>query len=98
MTPSMPEKTAVPSAWRISAPAPVAITSGRTPRMGIEFGSEALDPLLVDRQPPGAEGLPDCEVLEIAIIHCSTSNASGIMPKPWRAASTPAASWTSCEM
>ena len=32
-TPSMPKKTAVPSACRISAPGPVAITSGTTPRM-----------------------------------------------------------------
>ena len=29
----MPQNTAVPSAWRISAPGPVAITSGTTPRM-----------------------------------------------------------------
>ena len=33
MTPSMPLKTAVPSERRISAPAPVATTSGTTPRM-----------------------------------------------------------------
>ena len=29
----MPENTAVPSDWRISAPGPVAIISGTTPRM-----------------------------------------------------------------
>ena len=29
----MPAKTAVPRDWRISAPAPVATTSGATPRM-----------------------------------------------------------------
>src|SRR6266849_6795231 len=29
----MPKKTAVPSAWRISAPAPVASASGTTPKM-----------------------------------------------------------------
>ena len=29
----MPLNTAMPSAWRISAPAPVARTSGTTPRM-----------------------------------------------------------------
>ena len=33
VTPIMPLKTAVPSDCRISAPAPVAITSGTTPRM-----------------------------------------------------------------
>ena len=33
VTPSMPKNTAVPSDCRISAPAPVAITSGTTPRM-----------------------------------------------------------------
>ncbi len=33
VTPNMPLKTAVPSERRISAPAPVAITSGTTPRM-----------------------------------------------------------------
>ena len=33
MTPSMPKATAVPIAWRISAPGPTAITSGMTPKM-----------------------------------------------------------------
>src|ERR1700730_8266951 len=33
VTPSIPENTAVPSDWRISAPAPVATMSGATPRM-----------------------------------------------------------------
>jgi len=33
VTPSIPKNTAVPSAWRISAPAPVANTKGTTPRM-----------------------------------------------------------------
>ena len=33
VTPSMPKNTAVPSAWRISAPAPVASASGTTPKM-----------------------------------------------------------------
>ena len=33
VTPSMPLKTATPSERRISAPAPVAITRGTTPRM-----------------------------------------------------------------
>ena len=33
MTPSIPENTAVPSDWRISAPAPVAIANGTTPKM-----------------------------------------------------------------
>ena len=33
MTPIMPENTAVPSAWRSSAPAPTAHTSGTTPKM-----------------------------------------------------------------
>jgi len=33
VTPSIPKNTAVPSAWRSSAPGPVAITSGMTPRM-----------------------------------------------------------------
>ena len=33
VTPTMPLNTAVPSARRISAPAPVAMTSGTTPRM-----------------------------------------------------------------
>jgi len=33
VTPIMPLKTAVPSAWRISAPAPEAITNGKTPNM-----------------------------------------------------------------
>ena len=33
VTPSMPEKTAMPSVRRISAPAPCANTSGTTPRM-----------------------------------------------------------------
>ena len=33
VTPNMPANTAVPSEWRISAPAPVATTSGKTPRM-----------------------------------------------------------------
>jgi hypothetical protein len=27
-------------------------------RLRIEFGGKGLDPLLVDPQPPGAEGLP----------------------------------------
>ncbi len=33
VTPSIPEKTAVPNDRRISAPAPVATTKGKTPRM-----------------------------------------------------------------
>jgi len=33
VTPSMPKNTAVPSDWRISAPAPKLTTSGTTPRM-----------------------------------------------------------------
>ena len=33
MTPSIPKNTAVPRAWRISAPAPVPMTSGKTPRI-----------------------------------------------------------------
>ena len=33
VTPSMPKNTAVPRAWRISAPAPVASASGTTPKM-----------------------------------------------------------------
>ena len=36
----MPKNTAVPSAWRISAPAPVAITSGSTPRMKAKRGHQ----------------------------------------------------------
>src|SRR5204863_8211322 len=31
--PIMPKNTAVPIAWRLAAPAPVALTSGKTPRM-----------------------------------------------------------------
>ena len=33
VTPSMPENTAMPMAWRISLPAPLAVTSGITPMM-----------------------------------------------------------------
>ena len=33
VTPIIPKKTAVPSAWRSSAPAPVEVTSGSVPRM-----------------------------------------------------------------
>ena len=33
VTPIMPKNTAVPSDWRISAPAPIAHTSGVTPKM-----------------------------------------------------------------
>src|SRR4026207_2113192 len=32
VTPNIPKKTVVPSAWRISAPAPLASTRGTTPR------------------------------------------------------------------
>ena len=59
----MPKNTAVPSAWRSSAPAPVAITSGNTPRMkasevmmigrsrssrGFDRGLEAILALLLE--------------------------------------------------
>ena len=50
VTPSMPLKTAVPSERRISAPAPVAITSGTTPRMKAKRGHE-------DRPQPQPRGL-----------------------------------------
>ena len=33
VTPIMPKNTAMPSAWRISAPAPLANASGATPKM-----------------------------------------------------------------
>ncbi len=33
VTPIMPENTAMPIAWRISAPAPTDVTSGTTPMM-----------------------------------------------------------------
>ncbi len=33
VTPSMPENTAMPIAWRISLPAPLAVTRGITPMM-----------------------------------------------------------------
>ena len=33
MTPSIPNNTAVPNDWRISAPAPVATARGATPKM-----------------------------------------------------------------
>src|ERR1700737_3842298 len=46
-------------------------------RLWVEFGGECLDPLLVDRHPPGAEGLPHGEVLEISLgqiaAFCSSS-------------------------
>ena len=50
VTPSMPQNTAVPSDWRISAPAPVAIISGSTPRM------KAKDVIRIGRK-PHARGL-----------------------------------------
>ena len=49
----MPENTAVPSDWRISAPGPVAIISGTTPRMKekavIRIG-RSLQPAGLDRR------------------------------------------------
>src|SRR5205823_5621247 len=43
VTPIMPQKTATPSDLRISAPAPVAMTRGTTPRMKGRQGQEDAD-------------------------------------------------------
>lgn len=48
-------------------------------RLGIKLGAKSLDSLLVDLQPAGAKGLPDCKVFEISSashIHCSPSRTS----------------------
>jgi len=37
--------------------------------LGIEFGGKGLDPLLLDPQPPGAEGLANGQVFEISNGH-----------------------------
>ena len=50
VTPIMPKKTATPSAWRISAPAPLAKASGRDAEDEGEGGHQ-------DRPQPGAAGL-----------------------------------------
>src|SRR5512132_364428 len=48
-------------------------------RLRIEFGGKGLDPCPVDPQPPGAEGLPHGEVLEISLarLHHSLLKAHG---------------------
>src|SRR5215813_2043459 len=56
VTPIMPENTAVPSARRSSAPAPIATTSGNTPStkasdvmmIGRSRGGEAVAPLVLE--------------------------------------------------
>ena len=37
--------------------------------LGMEFGGKGLDPLLLDPQPPGAEGLANSEIFEISNGH-----------------------------